>query len=34
MKPYEFKRVYRPKLGRFVYRHKGNGIIVVNYLAL
>ena len=28
MKPYEFKRVYHPKLGRFVCNHKGNGLIV------
>lgn len=30
MKPYEFMRVYHPKLGRFVYRHKGSGLIVDN----
>ena len=30
MKPYEFKRMYHPKLGRFVYKHKGSGIIVDN----
>ena len=30
MKPYEFKRVYHPKLGRYVYKHKGSGIIVDN----
>ena len=28
MKPYEFMRFYHPKLGRFVYKHKGSGIIV------
>ena len=28
MKPYEFRRVYHPKLGRFVYKHNRNGIIV------
>ena len=28
MKHYEFKRVYHPKLGRFVYKHKGNGIFI------
>ena len=28
MKPYEFKRFYHPKLGKFVYQHKGSGIIV------
>jgi len=26
MKPYEFKRFFHPKLGRFVYKHKGSGI--------
>ena len=30
MKPYEFVRFYHPKLGRFVYKHKGSGIIVDN----
>ena len=30
MKPYEFKRFYHPKLGKFVYKHKGSGIIVDN----
>ena len=30
MKPYEFKRIYHPSLGRFVYQHKGSGIIVDN----
>ena len=30
MKPYEFKRMYHPKLGRFVYKHKGSGVIVDN----
>ena len=30
MKPYEFKRFYHPKLGRFAYQHKGSGIIVDN----
>ena len=28
MKSYEFKRIYHPKLGRFVYKHKGNRIVV------
>ena len=32
MKPYEFTRFYHPKLGRFVYKHKGSGIIVDNIL--
>ena len=30
MKPYEFMRFYHPKLGRFVYKHKGSGIIIDN----
>ena len=30
MKPYEFKRFYHPKLGKFVFQHKGSGIIVDN----
>ena len=30
MKPYEFKRFYHPKLGKFVYRHKGSGLILDN----
>ena len=30
MKPYEFKRFFHLKLGRFVYKHKGSGIIVDN----
>ena len=30
MKTYEFKRFFHPKLGRFVYKHKGSGIIVDN----
>ena len=30
MKPYEFMRFYHPHLGRFVYKHKGSGIIVDN----
>ena len=30
MKPYEFKRFYHPKFGRFVYQHKGSGLIVDN----
>ena len=28
MKPYEFTRFYHPKLGKFVYKHKGSGLIV------
>ena len=30
MLSYEYKRVYHPQLGRFVYKHKGSGIIVDN----
>ena len=30
MSSYDFKRIYHPKLGRFVYEHKGSGIIVDN----
>ena len=32
MKPYEFMRFYHPNLGKFVYKHKGSGIIVDNIL--
>ena len=30
MKPYEFKRFYHPRLGKFVFQHKGSGIIIDN----
>ena len=30
MTSHEYKRNYHPKLGRFVYEHKGSGIIVDN----
>ena len=30
MSSHEYKRYYSPKLGRFVYEHKGSGIIVDN----
>ena len=30
MKPYECKRFYHPRLGIFVFQHKGSGIIVNN----
>ena len=30
MKPYEFKRFYHPKLGKFVFQHKGSGLILGN----
>ena len=32
MKLYEFMRFFHPKLSRFVYKHKGSGIIVDNIL--
>lgn len=32
MKPYEFMRFFHLKLGRFVYKHKGSGVIVDNIL--
>ena len=30
MSSYEYKRIYHPRLGRFVYQHKGSGLIVDN----
>ena len=30
MASFEYKRIYHPKLGQFVYEHKGSGIIVDN----
>lgn len=30
MKPFECTRIYHPSLGKFVYKHKGSGIIVDN----
>ena len=30
MKPYEFTKIYHPTLGKFIYKHKGSGIIVDN----
>ena len=30
MASYEYKRIYHPKHGRYVYEHKGSGIIVDN----
>ena len=30
MQPYNYKRIFHPKLGRFVYKHKGSGLIVDN----
>ena len=28
----EFKKIYHPKLGRYVYDHRGNGLIVDNLM--
>ena len=28
----EFKKIYHPKLGRYVYMHRGNSLIVDNIL--
>ena len=30
MSSHEYKHIYHPRLGRFVYEHKGSGIIVDN----
>jgi len=30
MQIYNYKRIYHPSLGRFVYKHKGSGLIVDN----
>ena len=30
MRPYEFKRIYPPALGKFVNKHKGTGVLVTN----
>ena len=30
MLTYDYKRIYHPSLGRFVYKHKGSGLIVDN----
>ena len=30
MKSYEFTRYYNPRSGRFLYRHKGTGLVVDN----
>ena len=32
MKSREFKKIYHPTLGRFVYEHRGNGLIVDNIM--
>ena len=32
MKSREFKKIYHPRTGRYVYKHRGNGIIVDNIM--
>ena len=32
MKSREFKKIYDPKLDRFVYEHRGNGLIIDNVM--
>ena len=32
MKSQEFKKIYHPKLGRYVYKHRGKGLIVDNIM--
>ena len=32
MKSREFKKIYQPKLGGYVYEHRGNGLIVDNIM--
>ena len=32
MKSREYKKIYHPKLGRFVYEHRGNGLIIDNIM--
>ena len=32
MKSREFKKIYHPKLGEYVYEHRGNGLIVDNIM--
>lgn len=32
MKSREFTRIYHPKIGIFVYRHRGNGLIIDNIM--
>ena len=28
MRSREFKKIYHPKMGQYVYKHRGNGLIV------
>ena len=32
MKSRKFKKIYHPTLGRFVYEHRGNGLIIDNIM--
>ena len=32
MKSRELKKIYHPRMGRYVYKHRGNGIIVDNLM--
>ena len=32
MKSREFKKIYHPSLGRYVYEHRGNGLFVDNIM--
>ena len=32
MKSREFKKIYHPKLGGYVYEHRGNGLIIDNIM--
>ena len=32
MKSREFKKIYHPGLGRYIYEHRGNGLIVDNIM--
>ena len=32
MKSREFKKIYHPRTGRYVHKHRGNGIIVDNLM--
>ena len=32
MKSREFKKMYHPGMGRYVYKHRGNGLIVDNLM--
>ena len=34
MKSREFKKIYHPRMGRYVYKHRGNGLIVDTLMKL